>query len=72
MDCRVHWSCVVLRQWGWREGLFVVGSTCANMALVPPSIRIGTVSSQLLFSSAASTYAELGVSIVLPGRKSEC
>ena len=46
--------------------LFAVGSTCANMAFVPPSIKMGTRSFQLLFSSAASTCAELGVSIVLP------
>ena len=72
MGCRVRWSCVGLHQWELREVLFTVGSTCANMALVPPSIRIGTMSFQLLFSSAASTYAELGVSTVLPGQKTEC
>ena len=49
-----------------------VGSTCANRALVPPSIKTGTRSFQLLFSSAASTYAGQGVSIVLPGQKPEC
>ena len=37
------------------EVLLNVGSTYANIALVPPSIKIGTVSFQSLFSSLAST-----------------
>ena len=57
MGCRVRWSCGPLDQWGLRGIWFTVGGTCANMALVPPSIKIGTMSFQLLFSSAASTYA---------------